>query len=216
MSTMGEQESRRYLPLALFNTVDETVLNWLVDRDLLPKDIELKALLEGERRGDNNKSSVHYREAFNEAVIAALEQSEAPEFLETPYPDVISFYAAANWAGPRPLSMLSDDFHAFNTLYYGAKKLDVNPNMMYTVWHRLITEIDPTSGLDIAEAGHKTNWWYQQVANTYIRDEPAFEVYQDSAVQKRLRIGIGARAVKPLAYLLADNHPELFEEIDRA
>jgi len=211
---MTERDRRRYLPLAMHNTVDEAVLNWLVDNKRLPVDVEVKAHLSARGNGDDYEESKLYRKALNEAVIAALEERELPSFLDEPYPDVFALIEAADWTGRRPLGMLSDDFHTLGSLMSEARKLEINTNIMFTLWHRLITEIDPELGLEIGAAGHKTNTWYHRLGHLIVKDQPAFEAYLDDEVQKRLRVGIGARAVRPLGHLLADNHPELFPKLD--
>ena len=210
---MRERETRLFFPLPVTNHVDDLVLNWLVQNDKMPRDALVKAEIEGRRRGDDDRGE-HYREALNEVVLACLEGGEEPEFLAAPYPDVFSLYIAADWVGKNSLGMLSDDFHKLGTLYRLAQESEINPNTMYTVWHRLITEIDPTFGLWISDEGFKTNYWYHRLSYAVIKDEPAYEAYCDEGVQKRLRVGIGKNAIKPLGFLLADNHPELFEVLD--
>lgn len=211
---MASQEQRNYLALAEYNTVDVTVLNWLVENGRVPKDIELRSLIEGQRRGDTtDESPKHFRDAYNEAIIAALNGDEPPEFVRTPYPSVMTFYVAGNWSGPPALSMIDEDFHRLSTLCGLANKLDVNPDIMFTLWHRVITEIDPAMGEEIVEMRHKTNAWYHKVGNICIKDQPAYDAYLDPGARKRFRRGIGERAVRPLGYLLADNHPELLEEL---
>lgn len=211
---MANKERRNYLALAQHNTIDEAVLNWLVENERVPKDIELRAHIEGQRRGDDDDySPQYYREALNEAVMAALNGDEPPAFLDHPYPDVMTFYVSGDWSGPPALSMIDEDYHRFGTLYQLAKKTDINPMIMYTLWHRLITEVDPAIGADMVEIKHKTNEWYHRVGNKCIKDQPAFETYLDPEARKRLRRGIGERAVQPLGFLLADNHPELLEEL---
>lgn len=211
---MANHESRKYLALAKHNKIDEMVLNWLVKSDRIPKDVELRAHVESKRRGgDGNGHSDHYSEALNEAVMAALNGGEPPAFLNEPYPDLMTFYEAGNWSGPPALSMIDEDFHRFGTLYRLAEKSKINPAIMYTLWHRVITEIDPAIGAEIVEEKHKSNDWYHRIGNICIKDPPAYEVYLNPDARKRLRSGIGERAVMPFGYLLADNHPKLLEEL---
>lgn len=203
-----------YVALARFNSVDQAVLSWLTEKGKLPKDVLLRAELFDKKR---------YAELVDSAVLAALNGDELPEFVAKPLPNAFTMYVAANHDyknGAHPLTMLEGDYHRFATLWRIASEIGVNQRLMYPLWQRVIAEIEPELAVAIEEEKNAVSYGYTRgraayiLQDTVVNDEAAHEAYRDEAARKRLSRGIGRRCLLPLGYLLADNHPELFEELD--
>lgn len=213
---MYGEKAYPYVALAKHDTINETVLAWLIEKGKLPRDVLVRAFVHEEDS---------YSESANQAVLAALNDDPLPSFVVEPLPNAFTFYVAANHdyeTGGNPVAMLDGDFHELRTLRRIANSLEINPNLMYTLWQRVIAEIEPELGLSIEQEKNSTPYSYYRnragyiLLETVIRDEPTLEVFQDSSLRLKLSKGIGRRCLLPLGYMLADNHPELFEELDAA
>jgi len=212
---MNERDGYTYIPLAKFDSTDHTVLTWLVERDRLPRDILVRADVQGDDT---------YEALLNEAVLAALNEEPLPAFVSKPLPNAFTLFLSGRYERKNslhPLAMLEEDYHQFSTLYRLAESHDLNPNLMFTVWQRLLAEIQTDLALEIEDERTTTPRQYsssragQMLWHTIIKDAPTFEVYQDTPLHPKLYRGIGRRCLVPLGYMLADNHPEIIEQVEK-
>lgn len=203
-----------YVAIPKVTNLSHVVLSLLVGNRALPPDILIRANIAANDNGGT------YEQLVTQAVVASLEGTELPLFVTQPLPDAFIFISLLDnreSQGPHQMSLMSGDYHRLGTLRRLAREHDVNPNLMNTIWKRLVKSIRPelADEIDTSKAKDPSANIDYQYGHVIIRDEPMLEVYEDEEASKKLRRGLGRRSLVPLGYLLADNHMELYRQLDQ-
>lgn len=190
--------------------LDDVVLDELVKTGKLPRDIlfQLQSVDEDDREA-----------ALESAVLSAMRGEKLPEFAQGQYPD-------AAWIPQRPASYLpgiNEDYHALVNYQDLARGVDLQDWRAEQAWHRFICEVRPelaeqmTAFAEDRRKGSGARALYiGSLYQTVIKDEALLSVHESLGENEGLRKALGHKAVSALGYLLADNHPDLFPEVDKA
>ena len=209
---MWERKKRSFVDIYTpeKNGLDDVVLDELVKTGKLPRDIlfQLQTVDEDDREA-----------ALEQAVLCAMRSEALPLFATGRYPD-------AAWIPNRPASYLPDideDYHALVDYREVARGVDLQDWRAEQAWHRFICEIRPelaeqmTAFAEDRRKGSGARALYiSSLYRTVIKDEALLGVHESLEEKEGLRKALGHKAVSALGYLLADNHPDLFQQVDKA
>lgn len=199
-------ESRRELIQVFAPTfgLGDAVMEKLCRDGRLPHDVKIKASF-------TEDSS----ESLTRAVLAAIADEPLPGFVNEPLPQSMILRPNDYRLAIRPiLRALDDDYHILHDLIKVSEGLDVQKWCAKHIWVAAALQANPSvfkiledSNIDPLRHG----WLYA----TIISDSALYETYrgfEDHPITAR----VGRRAMTAVGYLLIDNHPELYDELEGA
>lgn len=194
--------------------LDDLVLDELVQTGKLPRDILFR--LQGVNEDDREA-------ALEAAVLNAMRGHEPPSFVTAPYPDAVWVPFDHETRLSSHLSKVDADYHALPSYRKIAVSVDLQEWRAEQAWHRFVCEVRPelaeqmTAFAEDRRKGSGAKQLYRSALYwTVIKDEALLDVYEATKEREELRKVLGQKAVSALGYMLAQNHPELFDEVDSA